>query len=156
MTLNLLASLPQWAVTNKLFRAKLKPGLGKQSFDPSWNDERTPATVEDANLISSEVFEVDGTKFHQPLLDLDMRAQIIPSSTPGHGHLYIDKILAHDAYHKLLTALRDAGIIEHGIVEQFERHGATTLRLPHIKKEPEPEVIKKADPPGEPSEQEMW
>lgn len=131
-----LDSLPKWMRTNKLFRAKLKPGLGKQSFDPSWDDERRIATWEEANLVSSEVFEVGGTVWHMPSIDLDLEAAIIPSSTPGHNHLYINKPMKAKQYRALLTALWDAGIIEHGILEQFDRHGSTTLRLPHIKKEP--------------------
>lgn len=144
--MNLLSLLPDWAVTNVLYKAKLKPGLGKESFDEDWDDERAPSSIEDATLISSEIFRTSEKRedtWHQVLLDLDMSAKIVPSSTPGHGHLYINKVLRHDQYYYLLTALRNAGIIESGIVKQFEKHGCTTLRLPHVKKEPlphEPEV----------------
>lgn len=139
--MNLLSLLPDWVVTNVLYKAKLQPGLGKQSFDEDWDDERTPSSIEDATLISSEIFRASEKRedtWHQVLLDLDIPAKIIPSSTPGHGHLYIDKVLRYEHYYNLLTALRDAGIIESGIVRQFEKHGCTTLRVPHVKKEPLP------------------
>jgi hypothetical protein len=64
-----------------------------------------------ANLVSSLCD--DG--LHRPALDLDLSAQLVPSSTEGHFHLYIDSPgLTWPAYRRLLEALCEAGIIDDG------------------------------------------
>lgn len=83
--------------------------------------------------------------FHAPTLDIDIPAYLIPSSTPGHSHLYIDVEITWDKYVKLLNVMAECGILEEGYVKASIAKGGTYVRLPHIKKPP---------PPNEPEGQE--
>jgi hypothetical protein len=87
-----------------------------------------------ANLVSSELKDERGT--HTVALDLDIPARLVPSSTPGHSHLFIDIELDWPKYERLLKALAEAGIIESGYVAVSIERQATHLRLPWIRKEP--------------------
>jgi hypothetical protein len=95
-------------------------------------DEVPTDTLDSANLVSSIV--ADGSGLHRPVLDLDMPAYLVPSSTPGHHHLYIDHPMTWEAYVKLLEALADAGLLERGYVEASVRRGRTDVRLPWVRK----------------------
>lgn len=111
--------------------------------------DREPASVVEANVVSS--LRVDkseavpgsdewwGTDPSEPqhalLLDLDVPAYLVPSSTPGHSHLYVDVHIPQGKYMALLKALADAGVIEVGYQLASETRGATALRLPWIKKD---------------------
>lgn len=88
------------------------------------------ADISKATLISSQA----KSGKHRPLLDLDLKAAVIPSSTSGHGHLYIDKELTWKQYQKLLNVLADLGIIEAGYRGASLARGYTALRLPWVKK----------------------
>jgi hypothetical protein len=85
---------------------------------------------DDANLISSECD--DG--MHAPIFDLDFGAYLIPSSTQGNNHLYIEKKITWTQYENILTALAEAGIIQDGWVRSARRDKRAYLRLPHIRK----------------------
>lgn len=93
-----------------------------------------PETADEAEVVSSLDLE---TYKHRPVLDIDIPAALIPSSTPGHSHLYIDKPLTWDQYENLLWALVDCGIIESGYASASVARGYTSARLPWVKK---PEV----------------
>ena len=71
---------------------------------------------------------------HKLIIDLDMPAQLIPSSTPGHFHLYVDHEMPWSVYAKLLVALGDAGILEPGYVRASLERELTSVRLPWVKK----------------------
>lgn len=86
-----------------------------------------------ANAVSSAIRNTEGL-LHKPLLDLDMAAKLIPSSTEGHFHLYIDKPMTWDNYIKLLDVMAEVGILEQGFVDASKYRKATFLRLPHVKK----------------------
>jgi hypothetical protein len=85
----------------------------------------------DANVVSSEQFK----DVHIPLIDIDMEAALIPSSTPGHSHLYINKPMNIQTLVKLLEAMQEAGIVQKGFVDGTRERGYACLRLPHVKKE---------------------
>ena len=89
------------------------------------------AWYSEANLISSRT----STGKHAPVIDLDVPHRVIPSTTPGHGHLYIDVETSWPRYALLLLALRWCGIIERGHCYWSLRRGGTFVRLPHIRKE---------------------
>lgn len=78
----------------------------------------------EATLISSRC--VDGQ--HAPALDIDFGARLVPSSTPGHYHLFLDKPMPWRKYKRLLKALRKAGIIEYGYYRASLDRQATHLR----------------------------
>lgn len=91
-----------------------------------------------ANLITSKVDQgevVVDTPKHKIVLDVDMPVRVIASSTPGHFHLFIDKVVTWEEYTRLLDVLADVGIVEHGYVNFSKERGYTAVRLPWIKKQ---------------------
>lgn len=102
--------------------------------DKEYTDEdlTLPPTLEHpANIVSSEC--TDG--FHRPALDIDIECEYIPSSTPGHGHLYFPTLnLNWYQYERLLRVLGEVGILEEGYVEASIERKATYLRLPGVMK----------------------
>lgn len=84
-----------------------------------------------ANLVSSLC--TDG--YHRPAIDIDVECELIPSSTPGHYHLYFPTVrLTQTQYLRLLDALADASIVERGYADASEARGQSLLRLPGVKK----------------------
>lgn len=76
----------------------------------------------------------DGSGLHAPALDIDLPCRLVPSSTPGHHHLYIDKAMPWPKYVKLLNVLAEVGILEESYVAASIRDGATILRKPGVSK----------------------
>jgi len=99
--------------------------------EDSYDGEHVPAEdISKAHIVLS----LDDSGMHRPVLDIDLPAALIPSSTPGHFHLYIDKQLTTSAYVRLLDALAEAGIIEQGYASVSEVRGYTSVRLPWVTK----------------------
>ncbi|MBV9919827.1 MAG: hypothetical protein JOY78_03095 [Pseudonocardia sp.] len=86
--------------------------------------------LETANLVTSESV---GER-HRVVLDIDLPAKLIPSSTPGHSHLYINHEMSWEDYTRLLNVLAEVGIVEPGYVRASLDRGYTAVRLPWIKK----------------------
>jgi hypothetical protein len=82
--------------------------------------------VDDANLITS--LTEDGR--HAPVLDLDFGASLVPSTTEGHWHLYLDKTMTWRQYRRLLKALGRAGVLERGFVKFSLRRKFSAVRKP--------------------------
>lgn len=96
-----------------------------------------------ANMISSKVVPatvapVAGLDAHRVVLDIDLPCKLIPSSTPGHHHLYIDAPMSWEVYRQLLEVLAKAGIIEPGYAKASIERGHTCVRLPWIRKDQTP------------------
>ncbi|MFY1688195.1 hypothetical protein [Plantactinospora sp. WMMB782] len=109
--------------------------LARVEFDADYNESSTPeaefvADVEKANLITSMV----SGRMHKPVIDLDLPARLVPSSTEGHFHLYIDQAVPWEAYVKLLEALADAGLVEPGYVRSSIARGFSAVRPPWVRK----------------------
>jgi hypothetical protein len=106
--------------------------------DPEWDALVQPIEPADslatANVITSQVAGAPG--MHKVAIDIDLPAVLIPSTTPGHYHLYIDQIMSWEVYTRLLDALAIAGVIEFGYARASKIRGCTSLRLPWIKKDP--------------------
>jgi hypothetical protein len=131
--MSVLSRLPEWTHCCKLWKADLTSQNSKEMVKPLLPPpERREAVPEDANCISSLVYKDEEVEIHYPLLDIDMSAALIPSRTAGHYHLYIDKQLSREDYQKLLTVLEEVGIINTGVLNQFDREGVTFLRLPGV------------------------
>lgn len=100
--------------------------------------DREPCEEDEANLISSEsanrVWRDLG--FHLPVIDLDFPAKLVPSTTKGHFHLYLDKLVPWDKYVALLAAMVDAGLVEPGYLDCTIKRGASFVRKPGVKKQP--------------------
>lgn len=157
--LGLLGRLTTYKITQ--FSPKDSDGL------ENWEDERHLAEVHEANAVSSEMLSKLGwdgrpitgvTKWHAVLLDLDVPAWLIPSSTEGHSHLYIDVACTEEDYFNLLDALNRCGVIEHGYAVASKKKGGTYLRLPWVKKElPQPvAVIPVAVRPSDGVDNDLW
>ena len=121
--------------------------------DPTWYEENVGEsrpvvyTTEAATVVTSEVagrlnqtYEPSGK--HKPVLDIDLPVKVVPSSTEGHFHLFIDKEMSWKDYTKLLDVLAEVGIIEQGFsrVSQGSRQH-TAVRLPWVKKEANDENV---------------
>jgi hypothetical protein len=86
-----------------------------------------------ANAITSAV-QGSNAEAHKVILDVDFPVYAVPSSTPGHFHLYIDKIVSFDHLLGILHAMSDAGVVQRGYAEASEAQGFTTVRAPWTKK----------------------
>jgi hypothetical protein len=85
-----------------------------------------------ATLVSSKIDGKPG--LHAPAIDLDIPAALVPSSTPGHSHLYIDAEIPLDDYLDLLRVMVRCGLVEPGFYQAARKRKQTMLRRPGIKK----------------------
>lgn len=92
--------------------------------------------AEYASVVSSELDDgyPDRTPLHRVVLDIDWQAELVPSTTPGHYHLYINKAMTWDQYVKLLDVMAEVGLLQQGYVTASKVRKATMVRLPWIKK----------------------
>ncbi len=85
-----------------------------------------------ANLIGSLIAEKCrrpfGRLYHAPTLDFDFPCRLVPSSTPGHFHFYIDKAITEERYFELLETLHRVGLLQLGVLKSAKAHGQTYLR----------------------------
>lgn len=88
------------------------------------------ADLADANLVSSRTT----SGWHRPILDLDFPHRYVPSTTPGHGHLYLDIEVPRWRWILLMLACRIAGVCEHGYVVWSLRRGANFVRVEGVDK----------------------
>lgn len=95
---------------------------------------REPATGADANVVSSLRTDAWAPGTHALLLDLDVPAYLVPSTTQGHSHLYVDARIPEEKYFELLDLLAEVGVIEKGYAVMSKRKGGSNLRLPWVKK----------------------
>lgn len=106
----------------------------------SEGDGEIVSSVEEANVVTS-LYALD---LHRPVLDLDLACELVPSSTPGHYHLYINKSMTWAKYRRLLEVLAEVGIIEPGYAKASIARGFSAVRLPGVvkgkKKKQEPIV----------------
>lgn len=114
------------------------------------------------NLVSSHIYDPNNrqaTHLHLPVLDLDRpytqtdalqidylfadfadgRASsdvvVVPSTTEGHCHLYLQFKVPERRYLATLMYLAVFGVIEPGYATASIRRGGTFVRLPGVKKE---------------------
>lgn len=73
--------------------------------------------------------------YHMPVLDIDMDAVLLQSTTPGHHHLIINTSMDWPDYLKLLDALVDAGIVQAGYRDAAKNRGESWIRTPWTVKE---------------------
>ncbi len=92
------------------------------------------AVDDGANVVSSLL--TNGR--HAPAIDVDVPVHVIPSSTPGHSHLYIDHEMPWQDYERLLRVLTEVGIVQRGFYDSAVRRGTSLLRLPHVRKATNP------------------
>lgn len=76
----------------------------------------------------------------------------VPSSTPGHHHVYIDYPMTWYAYELMMTLLMERGVLEEGYVKASIRQGYTCVRKPECPKYeaiPPPDFEDDWPPPGQ-------
>ncbi len=111
---------------------------GVTSYDPTIpNDvpEDLEGPLDEFDLMFPEQIAPSDFQMHRPILDIDFAAELIPSSTEGHFHLYLDKPMTWKQYRKLLGVLAEVGVIEHGYAQASIERGYSSTRLPWIKKD---------------------
>lgn len=110
---------------------------GVTSYDPTiQNDvpEGLEGPLDEFDLEFPEQIAPSEYQMHRPILDIDFPAELIPSSTDGHFHLYLDKPMTWKQYKKLLNVLSEVGVIEHGYARASIDRGYSSTRLPWVKK----------------------
>ncbi len=113
--------------------------LYKVIQDEDGTGERVLADgLHDAELVGSCVHEQPDDLFdlnlHRPVIDIDVPVRYVPSTTPGHGHLYIETTMTTGQYFGLLRMLASLGVVETGYVGANEMRGQTFVRLPWVTK----------------------
>ena len=88
-------------------------------------DHLEPAEPGTSNLIGSLCD--DGR--HMPIIDIDVPHRYVESSTPGHGHLYLDVPMSWEQAEELLYRLVCAGVVEDGYHEFSRRHSQMFARV---------------------------
>lgn len=128
MSLGIMHQLPEFVRGHRL------AVIVKDAQEDDYESAHVPTDqVQDAHVITSKLKNDVG---HRPVLDVDFPAALIPSTTPGHFHLYLDKPMPWGKYKALLKALADAGIIERGYASASIARQYTSVRLPWVRKEP--------------------
>jgi hypothetical protein len=105
---------------------------GKQAADDYERIEAPVDRLSEANGVSSRVTGFPGR--HKVMVDIDMEAMLVPTSTPGHHHLIINKEVSWGDYVMLLKALNNCGIISDGYTNVSIERGCTWLRTPWTRK----------------------
>lgn len=146
----MLARLPKWVQGHRLAKLGKRPDQFTRE-DGAEYDAELVDRVEDAEVLTSWTGQMEEPPtpagpndwsalahqpetFHRPILDLDMDAHLVPSSSADHHHLYLDKVLTWSDYVKLLDVLAEVGIIEPGYRDASVAREFTAVRLPWITK----------------------
>lgn len=114
-------------------------------YDEEDDDRVTTELLEDSEAVGSKVTEHDVIDFGslEPVdtiamrclaIDIDVPAWLIPSSTEGHSHLYVDLLVTDDALWTFLDAAAEIGLVESGYVAACKARGMTSLRAPWVRK----------------------
>jgi len=83
-----------------------------------------------ATLVGS--YGLDGK--HWPVVDIDVPARLIPSTTPGHAHLYVNHPTTFPRLIAMLAGLAAAGVIDWTIVWTAIFRGMSCVRPPWVHK----------------------
>lgn len=96
-------------------------------------DSPPSADLTSANIVTSEAAALPGV--HRPVLDIDINHVYVPSSTEGHGHLYLNLDVDHAKWEQLMTTLYECGIIQEGYYQASLNRGYSAVRVPWVKKD---------------------
>ena len=105
------------------------PGMS----EPEQAQLRVPVeTLEDSTLVGSRLTDSVGN-MHMPVFDIDFEVELVPSKTPGHYHLYLQRAMTWERYVVLLQALAQAGVIEQNYYNASLTRGQTFVRTAPLK-----------------------
>jgi hypothetical protein len=125
------------SLADKLLLHRVDFGAGYEPDAPEHGRE-SAAGYDDANVASSALAGRPGC--HAVVLDLDVPAWLVPSTTPGHSHLYADVACPWPDYLEFLRAAARIGLVEQGYVSACEACGYSSVRLPWVAKEAPVEI----------------
>lgn len=83
-----------------------------------------------ANLVSSRC----ASGLHAPAVDIDFPCVLLDSSSPGHRHLYVDRLLTWRQYRSLLLGLYRSSLIDASVLWRSADRRSTFLRPPWVQK----------------------
>lgn len=127
--------------------------LDDSEADPTMTTALQAPEGKPPNIVASLL--KDG--LHSPILDLDFEARLIPSSTPGHFHLYLDGLtMDWETYAALLVAMGDAGLLGPGYVQHSLDRQMTVLRREGTFKPRKPAPVEPPDPRKPPPVEEPF
>lgn len=92
---------------------------------------RKPADHGNATAVTSKIKDSD---LHAPVIDIDLPCMLVPSSQPGHFHLYINRVMEWEKFVAILEALEDARVIGPGYLRYTKKRGYATVRYPGVTK----------------------
>jgi hypothetical protein len=91
----------------------------------------------------------DSTNIHtdmiikNPLLEISTYMKIVPSSSKGHFHLYLESaVCTWDQYLELLTVMKEAGWIDEGFVDRSKTYKRSFLLKPGITRDDIKDIIR--------------
>lgn len=110
-----------------------EPGASSDDAD-GYGGVVMDAPIDEANIMTSLVSApgLEGDGVHRVALDVDLPVMVLPSTTKGHHHLFIDSLLPWEDYLKLLDVLAEIGLVEQGYVSASRERGYTAVRLPWV------------------------
>lgn len=118
--------------------------LGDDDYEA---DDGEVTQVWQANVVTSAVSFNPEAPFaevmHRPTIDIDVPAYVLPSSTLGHSHLYIEHEMTWDQYTELLDVMVKVGLVEEGYMKVSLRRKRTDLRLPWVPKHSDTSTVPK-------------
>lgn len=120
-------------VVENIQRRRVKARMIHEPGYGSHEAGRIECAVDDpeATLVSSKIV---GYELHAPTIDIDLPCQLIPSATPDHYHLLIEKVMTWDQYQKFLDVMVEVGLVEKGYVKASKRDGYSAIRIPGVLK----------------------
>lgn len=104
--------------------------VGRSAYAPRRKVD-VVATIDHMNVFGSRLDNGN----HVPLFDFDFPVELVPSSTPGHFHLYVSKEIGWEHYRDILLAMRRARLLDAGWVDSALEERCATIRPPHVMKE---------------------
>jgi hypothetical protein len=129
------------------FKVKEFGTTSEDGFADDGKPDSEPAELGDANIITSlvkpttargglgETLVLNGESRHIVAVDIDWPAHLIPSSTPGHHHLYVEiPAVPTEAYLDWLDASVKIGLVQQGYADAARARGRSDLRLPWVAK----------------------
>ncbi len=73
---------------------------------------------------------------HVLALDIDLPMRVVPSTHPGRGHLWINKLMPWDDVLKVLAVLVEVGVVSESYRQHSVSRGYTCLRPAFVDKKP--------------------
>ncbi len=108
------------------------------SGQSDWPGECVECERDEANLIGSlsgdGIGSLSGDGMHRPVIDIDLPARLVPSSTEGHFHLYLDVPMTLELYLSMLDAMAAAGVVDPSYVAHVRERGMSMCRPEWVKK----------------------